>query len=307
MNYAEFKEQVVLKFKDYLPESMKDYKVYVHEVMKNNCIKDGITLFKESPSLMPTLYINDLYDAYRFFTHQDFDKVMKDYTKKYMEYVDTNPLLHIKSFDKAISAIFTKAYISDHVIMTLVNADRNKKILENSLHIKWLDFAILFNVVIENVKDDIELISYNINNKVADLTGVTLDEVFAWAKINTFRLLPIEVYRMGDDNDMVKMYVATSKQNKFGANVILCKEFLREFSQAINNDFYILPSSMHEVIIIPADSIGLDAEELYDMVWETNHLLNPEDFLSNSVYKYTRETDSIDIVDIKKGSLHYEK
>ena len=88
-----------------------------------------------------------------------------------------------------------------------------------------------------------------------------------------------------------KMYVAGNESKNFGAAVILYDSCLEEFAENIQSDFYILPSSVHEVILIPAeeDESKDEIQKLKDMVHEVNYTeLDMEEILSDSVYMYKR-------------------
>ena len=86
-----------------------------------------------------------------------------------------------------------------------------------------------------------------------------------------------------------QMYVITNKNKIFGASTIIYPGVLMEFAQQRGN-FYVLPSSIHEVIFIPA-SENIDEEEMKIMVKEVNETQVPkEDFLSDEVYFYNAET-----------------
>ena len=78
-----------------------------------------------------------------------------------------------------------------------------------------------------------------------------------------------------------------------GASVMLYKDPLRDFANYMGHDLYILPSSIHEVILIPAyDHDSYD--ELTSMVKEVNSTqLSKEEILSDHVYFYSRETGQI--------------
>ena len=70
-------------------------------------------------------------------------------------------------------------------------------------------------------------------------------------------------------------------------------DFIKEASDKLHDNFYILPSSIHEVILVP-ESSAPPLKDLQEMVKEINATeVSPEDKLSDSVYRYDRECDSI--------------
>ena len=86
-----------------------------------------------------------------------------------------------------------------------------------------------------------------------------------------------------------KMFVAGNHHKNYGAAVILYEDFLEQFAKKINSDFYILPSSIHEVILIPVGNDEEEVSHLKRMVFEVNHTeLEEEEILSDSIYRYMR-------------------
>lgn len=83
LNYDEFKELVIEKLKDYFPEPYRDYEMAVHPVFRTNEVKDGITLRRPGQTISPTIYIQDMYQAYR--SGNDLNDVLKHTADFYVE------------------------------------------------------------------------------------------------------------------------------------------------------------------------------------------------------------------------------
>ena len=82
----------------------------------------------------------------------------------------------------------------------------------------------------------------------------------------------------------------------YGASVMLFKDPLRDFANYMGHDLYILPSSIHEVILLLDDEYVQSSEELREMVRETNRMVvDQEEVLSDHIYNYDREKDEIRI------------
>ncbi len=94
-----------------------------------------------------------------------------------------------------------------------------------------------------------------------------------------------------------EMYVASNSAGVFGACAMLHDMLLRQFAEETGDGFYILPSSVHEVLFLPVRGSGGDAESLGRMVREINAgVLEPGDVLSDHVYYYSAEKDRVSIV-----------
>ena len=97
--------------------------------------------------------------------------------------------------------------------------------------------------------------------------------------------------------DTVPMYVLSNKANVQGASCILYPNLLKDFASAINGNFYILPSSIHECIFLPAESVE-DPTTLQSMVKEVNMTQVEEcEVLSDSVYFYDQSVGELTIVE----------
>ena len=90
----------------------------------------------------------------------------------------------------------------------------------------------------------------------------------------------------------VPMYVLSNKSRINGASCILYKDILKDFAMVVDKDLYVLPSSIHEVILLPSDGTQ-ESEQLKEMVREINQSqVEKEEVLSDSVYYYRRSDDS---------------
>ena len=90
-----------------------------------------------------------------------------------------------------------------------------------------------------------------------------------------------------------QMYIMTNKQNYYGAVNMLYQDVLKIVAEKLNANLYILPSSVHEVLIVP-ESSNTSAEELYQMVCKVNRTeVSVDDFLTDNVYYYNREKNTL--------------
>ena len=95
-----------------------------------------------------------------------------------------------------------------------------------------------------------------------------------------------------DMQQEVPMYVLSNKSRINGASCILYKDILKDFAMVVDKDLYVLPSSIHEVILLPSDGTQ-ESEQLKEMVREINQSqVEKEEVLSDSVYYYRRSDDS---------------
>ena len=191
--------------------------------------------------------------------------------------------------------------IRGRVIYRLVNYEKNKEILEDCPHIRLYDLAVTFRWVARI--DDVGVSTSLITNKQVKEWGVSVNDLVLAARQNTPRLFPAQIIDMEEMlagmvsfilyPSAIPMYILTNEQELNGASALLYGDILKDFANKKGADMYILPSSIHEVIMIPADRID-DPKKLSSMVHEANTtVVSTGDVLSDSVYYYDRKKDQI--------------
>lgn len=144
-----------------------------------------------------------------------------------------------------------------------------------------------------------EVFSYK---RTMEAWGISLEELSKTARENAPVCFPLcfkcmrEVLGeligedLGIDDDL---YVLSNEQNVYGAAVILYPDVLKMVAERLENSFYILPCSVHEVIIVP-EKLDKDPFHLVNIVKAVNETtISPEEFLGNNIYYYDRERGDI--------------
>jgi hypothetical protein len=201
-------------------------------------------------------------------------------------------------------------YIKDKVIAVVVNAKANDKMLKKIPHTLTEDLAIIYKVLLTAESLD-STATITIQNKHLPLWEIDKEELHELAIKNSKEKLPMQIKSMrevlsdmtGDmfgmeDMANFPMYVISNKQCFNGASAIFYDE--ETFSQfAGEKDYFILPSSIHEVIAIPAEEH--EVELLAEMVREVNGTqVSEEEKLSDHVYFYDAKAHSLSIADKHK-------
>lgn len=305
LNYEEFKEKIKDDIKDYMDEKYKDYGVVIRKVNKTNREVDGLN-FYDIPGLKnatPTIYVNNLYEEYE--RTGNYEEVVR----MAAETMENG----IESFNKEIKADFLDtSRLKDNIFFTLINAEQNRELLKTVPHREFEDLAIVYRWNIGAASDGVY--TNLVNNDLAEKEGLTENDLYNAASKNTKELFPVSIKNMnevigemifgesGIDEEMQKefsevmqetpdencMYVITNESKLFGAASMLYEEPIHELAEQVGGDLYILPSSVHEVIAVPAD-FG-SPEELAEMVYEVNmEQVDINDRLSNQVYHYDKD------------------
>ena len=291
MEYREFLENVRKEV-----ESRYDSNVSVtlNHVMKNNGTElDGITIMEKDKNIAPTIYINSFYD--RYMEGVSLKAVVSEIIRIYNQ--NKNSI--------NINADYFENYenVRKTIVYKLVNYQKNKKLLEDVPYKRVLDLAVVFYCLIEQRKG--VSATALIHNEHLRIWNVTEDEIYNDALKNTPVLLAGSIVPMSKilseiagtapvDNDEKVceytgediLYVLTNSSRVNGAACILYDNLLKKFANDVHSDLYILPSSVHEVIIVPKKNAF--------MVREVNEQgVSQDEILSDNVYEYNRKNGLI--------------
>ena len=278
----------------------------VQEVVKNNNQRlTGITVRTKEINVSPTIYLDDFYS--RYLEGESITGIVDHIIRIYEENkADRNlDISFIDDFERAKNRICFK----------LVNACQNTDLLSNAPHrIVFDDLAVVYFMTVD--QRPIGRGTVTIKNELMKNWNTDEQTLFDHAMVNTpvldhgevksiasvlsqmlgerlDRESSEEFYDLVVEADDVPMYVCSNKSKVFGAAVVLYEGLLKSFAEKIGCDFYILPSSIHETLFIPATD-DMDPAILSQMVHEVNGTeVAPQDYLSDSVYYYDYSEDIV--------------
>lgn len=290
MNYNEFVETVCDQCNFLLTSNVK---ATIHQTLKNNNTdRIGITLTDESTNIHPTIYLEEFYQQY-LEGRDTFDiahNIKNIYSEiRFEETWDTNQIL---DFEQAKTKIVFK----------LIHFEKNERLLKDVPHLKFLDLAIVFYILLDRTEKGAA--SVLITHDMLKHWDCTLMKLYCHATTNTPALLTAELmpmndvivellgenadsYQLDEDNHM---YILSNEQRHFGAACILYEPVLEDIAKILEDDYYVLPSSIHEVIVLAARH-ATSQQVLDDMINEINNTqVSKEEFLSDHAYYYSRKT-----------------
>lgn len=173
---------------------------------------------------------------------------------------------------------------------------------------RFLDWAVTYHIVMGDPEEKM-LLSCQVTKSIFEGFGISLDQLHKDAVINSQKLFPASCERMIDvlmpdkgddlrdqfsDDESCGMLVITNSSRTFGASSILYPEMLKRIYEQFSDEFYILPSSVHEVLAVSAR--GKDPAELAQIVRAVNRAeVIEEEQLSDHVYHYSLKTDCLEI------------
>lgn len=289
-------QQFILMTKDKLEASLEDcISLQFHTILKNNGKeRTGISFINKAINISPTIYLEEYYALYQ--SGYPLEHIVTQILDVYEE------VKHETPWDASVVKNFS--LVKDKIGYKIIDAQRNEKLLKTMPYIAHLDFAIVFFIF--HKADHTGTATIPINYSLLNYWEKSVDELYQCAFANMPTLFPASFKPMcsvikeliDDEFDFEipieeLMYVLTNTFGIFGATSILYQNQLHEIGEFLHEDYYLLPSSIHEMIIVPK-SKSPSTEELHEMVKEINETqVALEDVLCDSVYFYNRKENSM--------------
>lgn len=270
MNYTEFMNAMLCEIRGQVDAQVR---TELYTVTKNNGTRRTGILFKQEDSnLAPTIYLEEFYQKY--LKGQQVPDLADSICSIYQE-------IRVKKTCDCQN-LFDFNHVKEHIVYKLIRRDANEELLKQIPYEPFLDLAVVYYIQIDNTRFGSAAIQ--IRNEHLRYWRVEKEEIRRLAEKNTQRIYPVQIRQI-----VRFMYVATNEQCSLGAAVMRYPDFREKVRGMIRGDFYILPSSIHEVILVP-ESFGLEPERMQEMVKEINQTgVAPEEVLSDSVYYFDGE------------------
>ncbi|MCM1120425.1 MAG: DUF5688 family protein [bacterium] len=275
-------------------------RVDVHEVRKNNnVLLHGMTIMRQGQNVSPTIYLDGFYEM--LCDGEELEHIVKRILEVYVRGLPRN---HV---DMEFFKDFTK--VKERIVYRLVNRQKNEELLTRIPHVEFLDLAICFYYSYEHPELGAGMIL--IHNTHMKLWKTSHRELMKLAEINTPRLMPSCLCSMDDalegvlDGESMEefqklqretqkyLYVLSNATRCQGAAAILYPGVLAQAARQLRGSFYILPSSIHEVILL-SDQGQDSGNGLHEMIADINQSqLREEDVLSDYAYRYDAVTGKV--------------
>ena len=293
MDYEGFKEKFVEDLKEKLEDSGIEASLSINTVKKLNDSYEAVTITPADSNLGMNLPIEKFYAAYEEGRpYEDVvDKAVSAIEKGIQERPDFN-----------IEDITDYSKMKQMLAMEVVSIEANKEMLDTVPHQDIEDMAVVYRFVLSS--DESGRASVLVTNQMLDTMEVTPEQLHADAMENAPQLKPLEIKGMSEvlaelmgmeqaemmgvpmDPKDEQMYVASVPDKVHGAGVLAYENFMDQAAERAGGDFFILPSSIHELLIVPDDG-NVKLADLEAMVREVNATqVAPEDKLTDNVYHY---------------------
>lgn len=311
MNFDQFVETLKNEVKQLVGA---EYSVSVNCVMKVNRELQGLNIRYKDSVVSPSIYLEDYFQEYQL--GKDIEKIAEE-------------IIGISKYRKLNVDVITEGiqnyeWVKPRLRMKLINYDKNLKMLQTVPHERILDLAVVPYILLSKGE---EMMSVTISNKLLDGWDISMEEILIQAKENTLNLEPVVVEKMsdfifnlilkdlnnvavsGEENDFdvvmksclddnkdgYEMYILTNQNNRLGAFAAFQTDCLSGLADKIGvQKLYLLPSSIHECIVLSADNIYPD--KLREMIISVNNTeVSENEFLSDTLYQYNKLENQIKI------------
>ncbi|MBQ3795980.1 MAG: hypothetical protein II842_06800 [Butyrivibrio sp.] len=292
MDFETFKENLADEVKRQLDSTGKEYDVQVNTVEKMNESYEALTVKPVDANIGVNINATKCFEAYE--NGKPFDQIAETAADTAHRALDARP-------DIDMAALSDYEQMKNKLSMEVVSAERNAELLESVPHKNIEDMAIVYRFVLDSSEDGRS--SILVTNKMLENYGITAEQLHNDAMEIAPEIRPAVIQGMSEvmaemlgveQAEMMGLvpspdepiFVATVPDKTQGASVLAYQDFMDQAAEKLGGDFYVLPSSIHEILLVKDDG-NFDRTALENMVKEVNATqVAPEDKLTDNVYHY---------------------
>ena len=294
MKFEEFSQAVVEKIREFLPDGFAKAEVELQTVTKNNDLKlTGLVIRSVESNISPTIYLESFFEKHQ--AGEDICEILASIA-------DTR-VKHEVSEKFDVESILDFGKVREKIVPRLIGREWNRSLLEERPHTDVADLAVTYHISLKDELD--ESASIPVSNQMMREWGVTVEDLHEVALTNLPVLRPCTIESMSDilasmmggsfGEDMLTpqdevMFVISNENRVFGSASVLDEKFMKGVVDTFGNrNFYLLPSSVHEWILV-SSSDDCDISSLKEIIMTVNATdVRQEERLSESVYTYSLE------------------
>ena len=310
-----------IQFYTNLTETLKenlgtDWTIELHTnvILNNGTTHIALILYKNGEKLHPQIYLERFFEDYK--KGKTMKEILQDVMTTYEEALkNINP--------HSLSGIEDWEQVKGRLAFRLLSKERNKETLENYVYKEFLDLAAIVTFCAEIDEQGVKAI--RVTHDLAERWNVSEEEILQAAEENTEALFPVrmepildtlcrvaDISRddlpeevLAEEEISPQIMVLTNYLGVNGATVLLYDSFLQQVYEKLSGKFIILPSSIHEVIVMPLASAPpiTDSQKMVEQINRSS--VKEEEILSDSVYLYDGE--KVILACDSKGVCAYEE
>ena len=297
-----FAEGVKQQIRLYLPEEYQNVECKVTEQQKNNgMIKTGIIFQMSGQQLAPIVYMEPFYDEVR--KGKSMEQVMNDIADVCQQSLSAQEFPEILDFTDYDS-------IKEYLSVQIINTKANQRMLSMIAHREMEDLSVICRIEMP-MREGEGTGSIKVTHELMSQWRVRPSEVYQKAVENAAKNSPPVLMSMnevmaqimgepveprnlldlvdGTDVSHEGLYVLTNPMKLNGSSVIAYPNIQEQLESVLPQGFYLLPSSLHEMIIVPRDT-EISPKEMGEMVRDINQKeVDLDEILSDRIYEFDKE------------------
>lgn len=330
MYYEEFAEDVRARVEEMAQEEIPDCVVTIRNVVKNNSVRrKALSIVRKDEKATPTIYIREFYEDYK--EGRDIEDICEEIFDTYKSGLDRfKDEINMEEF-----LDFGK--IRDQIYFKLINQEMNEQLLKDVPWRSYLDLGIVYfvsvsadecsaTVLIHNehlinwglTEEDLYEVAYENTIKKRKASILQMKDIIKDMVIERITgsadILAEDTEYDGKSKDEIEemveeeiekikkrqpmeMFILTNDIKTNGAICMTYPNVLKDFANEQEMDLFIIPSSVHEVILVPKKDGS--AKRLNEILNDVNqNSVDPIEILSNRIYSYSRELDEVVIEEV---------
>ena len=286
MDYTRFKEDFKEALQDTFANRRSDIVLTFNRVEKMNDRYDAVTVKPADSAIGVNISLEKAFSEYE--KGIDIDEIVDRFAD-----AAEKALLESPQFD--VSSLYDYEQMKNKLAMEVVSAERNSDLLQKVPHENLEDMAVVYRFVLDQTNSGNGTPTILITNQMLDQYGISQEQLRADALESAPKTKPVEIKSIFEtlggmipkmEPEDEQMFVASTSDNSHGAGVIAYPNFMENAAQKLGCSFFILPSSIHEVLLVK-DNGQMTAKELENMVKEINATqVDLVDQLTDNVYHY---------------------
>lgn len=289
MDYREFVDQAAKEISRRLPEELQGAVITTREISKlQGESYYGLTVHPEHSNVGVSINPTGVYERMQF--GMPYEDAMTELARVVENGLSERPTIRagqLTDYD----------FMKDKMMVQVVPTAGNEEMLSGIPHVEREDMSLVYRMVVDSNEQG--MASALVTNTMLSSYGITAEQLHADVMASAPEKFPASVRSMNEvlseimgiepemmPDEPAGMYVATCNHGINGAGCMFYPGFMDQAAEKLGGDFFVLPSSVHEVILLP-DKGEMTVRELETMVQEINQAeVQPADRLSDSVYHY---------------------
>lgn len=320
MNRKEFYEYIKNNVKNYLPQTYENAEIKLQEIAKNNGVNlTAITIPEGTQRAVPSIYLDSMYQDY--LNGKPLDSCVGDVADMRIELQDMAAYVNL-----GLPDIRNYEEMKDKLQVRICDPEWNKDRLADKVYTEHGDFAAYYTINLEEDQHGTSSIPVTVN--LMKSWGVTAEQIHADATaadkdrgavlMDMKEIINSMVFGGEEPENLLNhkldmetienpMFCLTNENKMNGASLLLQEDIRKQIGECLGSDYFVLPSSIHEVLILP-DNGMFEVPALNQMVQEVNETqVEPQERLSDKVQFCNGKTAVLENAERREARLEKTK